>query len=396
MVPIPSYYEFYNPVKIVAGKAALDNLPLELESLSAKRPLVITDQGVVAAGLMQAVADTFAGHEVQMAAVFEDTPPDSSNHVVNAVARLFRKSGCDSIVAVGGGSVIDTAKGVNILVSEGGDDLLKYMGAEVLKKPLKPLIVIPTTAGTGSEVTYAAIIANPDRQMKMPFTSYHLLPNVAILDVRMTLTMPPKITAATGMDALTHAVEAYTCKQKNPLSDSFAFSAISLVRDYLTKAVADGSDKQARFAMANASLLAGVAFSNAMVGVVHSLAHATGGLCHVPHGVGNAIFLPIGMEYNMKYVSDFYAELLLPLAGPDVYLATPAARRGERAVTAVRDLNRELNRLCGLPITLKDAGVPRDKLDDIARAAINDGAHTFNPREFALKDAKAIVKQAYE
>ena len=396
MVPIPSYYEFQNPVKVIAGKVAVDNVAYELDQLGAKRALVITDKGVVAAGLLQFVVDGFAGNDVAIGAIFEDTPPDSSNHVVNAVAKMFREAGCDSIVAVGGGSVLDTAKAVNILAAEGGDDLLQYMGAEILKKPLKPFIAIPTTAGTGSEVTLAAIIANPDKNIKMAFTSARLYPNVAILDPRMTLTMPPKITAATGMDALTHAVEAYSCKQKNPLSDAYATAAIAMIRDYLPRAVADGSDKDARFAMANASLLAGVSFSNAMVGVVHSLAHAVGGVCHVPHGVGNAIFLPIGMEYNMDVVADIYAELLLPLAGPDVYLATPPERRAQKSVDTIKALNRELNRLSGLPLTLKDAGVPKGKLEDCAKAAINDGSHTFNPKELEYNDALSLIRKAYE
>ncbi|MBI9075873.1 MAG: iron-containing alcohol dehydrogenase [Desulfatibacillum sp.] len=393
---IPSYYEYYNPVKVVAGNKAVDNLPYELEQLGAKRPLVVTDRGVVGAGLMQIVADAFLGQEAVLAAVYEDTPPDSSVEVVNEVARLYKKNKCDSIVGLGGGSAIDTAKAVNIVVTEEVDDLITLMGAEVLKKELKPFIAIPTTAGTGSEVTLVAVVADTKRGIKMPFTSYYLLPKVAILDPRMTLTMPPKITAATGMDAMTHAVEAYTCIQKNPLSDAHATAAIALIRDNILTAVKKGSDKAARFAMANASLLAGAAFSNAMVGVVHALAHGVGGVCHVPHGVGNTIFLPFGMEFNLDTVGDLYGELLLPLAGEDVYFNTPKKNRPARAVEAVRDLNRQLNKACGLPITLKQAGVPLDKLEDAANAAVNDGAVTYNPRGVDYEDALTIMKAAYD
>jgi alcohol dehydrogenase len=396
MVFIPAYYEFINPVKIIAGKAALDNLAYELAMLGASRPLVITDQGVVAAGLMQLVADAFAGSPVQMGAVFEDTPPDSSDTVVNALAGLYREAACDSIVAVGGGSVLDTAKGVNILVGEGGDDLLQFMGADILKKKLAPFIAIPTTAGTGSEVTSVAVIANPEKGMKMPFASVWLFPDVSILDPRMTLTMPPKITAATAMDALTHAIEGYMCKQKNPLSDSYAVTAITLIRDFLPAAVKNGRDEKARFALANAALLAGVALTNSMAGAIHSLAHAVGAVCHVPHGVANAIFLPFGMEYNINKAGDLLAELLLPIAGEEICLSTPKNRRARRAIEAVRELNRELNRLCGMPITLKDAGVPRAKLEECARIAINDGAHTFNPEEFEYKDALKLMQAAFE
>ncbi len=393
---IPSYYEFYNPVKVVAGNKAVDNLPYELDHLGAKRPLIVTDKGVVAAGLMQLVADSFLGQEAVLAAVYEDTPPDSSVEVVNKVAGLFRKNKCDSIVGVGGGSAIDTAKAVNIVVTEDVDDLSKLMGAEVLKKAMKPFVAIPTTAGTGSEVTIVSVVADTKRGIKMPFTSYHLLPKVAILDPRMTLTMPPRITAATGMDAMTHAVESYTCMQKNPLSDAHATAAIALIRENLLPAVYNGKDKDARFAMANASLLAGAAFSNAMVGVVHAMAHAVGGACHVPHGMGNTIFLPFGMEFNMEHVGDLYGELLLPLAGEEVYFNTPKEGRPTRAVQAVRDLNIQINKACGLPITLKQAGVPLDKLEAIADIAVNDGATTFNPRGVEHEDALGILNAAYD
>ncbi len=393
---IPSYYEFFNPVKVMAGNMAVDNLPYELDQLGASRPLIITDKGVVGAGLLQFVVDSFSGSDATIGAVFDETPVDSSNHVVNELARIYRNNDCDSIVAVGGGSVLDTAKAVNILATEGGEDLLDFMGSEILKHPLKPFIAIPTTAGTGSEVTMAAMIADPDRGIKMPFTSHYLYPNVAILDPRMTLTMPPKVTAATGMDALTHAVESYTCMQKNPLSDAHASAAIALVRENLLLAVENGKDKNARFALANAALLAGAAFSNAMVGVVHSLAHAAGGVCHVPHGIANAIYLPHGMEYNMPKVGELYGELLLPLAGAEVYAQTPRDQRPKRAIQAVKTLNQDLNRLCGMPITLKEAGVSEGSLETLAEATINDGAVTFNPREVEKKDALKIIRSAYE
>jgi alcohol dehydrogenase len=245
-------------------------------------------------------------------------------------------------------------------------------------------------------VTLVAVVADPAHNIKVAISSPHLLPRAAVLDPRMTRTMPPHVTAATGMDALTHAIEAYTCLQKNPLSDAYAWSAITLVRDYLIEAVKDGSYESARLAMANAALLAGVAFSNSMVGMVHSLAHAAGGVAHVPHGVANGIFLPFVMEYNMDRIKDLYAELLLPLAGTEIFAATPPEARGERAVAAVRNFSRRLNDLCGLPMTLKEAGVPRNRLEEIARAAVNDGSLTMNPEEMDVKDAMMVLERAYE
>jgi alcohol dehydrogenase len=167
---LPSYYEFYNPVKIVSGHKALDNLPYELEQLGAKRPIIITDKGVVGAGLVELVVNAFGSSDMIIGAIYDDVPPDSSVGVVNDIVKVYRQNQCDSIVAVGGGSPIDTAKGVNIVITEEADDLMKFMGAEMLKKPMKPLVVIPTTSGTGSEVTLVAVISNPEKNVKMAFT----------------------------------------------------------------------------------------------------------------------------------------------------------------------------------------------------------------------------------
>ena len=213
---------------------------------------------------------------------------------MNTIAGIYRKTGCDSIIAVGGGSAIDTAKGVNIVITENSEDLMKFMGAEMLKKTMKPFIVVPTTSGTGSECTLVAVISNPAKNVKMAFTSYKLLPNVAVLDPRMTLTCPPKITAATGMDALTHAMEGFYCNQKNPMSDAYAGAAIELVRDNLVEAVKNGKNENARLAMANAACMAGTAFSNSMVGMVHGLGHAAGAVCHIPHGLPCRYFFHLG------------------------------------------------------------------------------------------------------
>ena len=391
---VPEFYEFFCPVKIISGLQALSNLPHEMEMLGAKKALVVTDKGVVGAGLMKHVEAAFEGSNCSLGAVFDETPPDSSNKVVNSVAALYKEKGCDCFVAVGGGSCIDTAKGANIVITEGTDDLMKFRGAERVKKPLKPFIVIPTTAGTGSEVTLVAVISNVDAGVKMAFTSDRLYPNVAILDPKMTMTMPPKITAATGMDALTHAVEAYYCLQKNPVSDAFAIAAIKLIVDNLVKCVEDGKDEKARLAMANASLLAGISFSNSMVGIVHAIAHAAGGVCHVPHGVANAILLPFGMENNLGKCESAIAELAPWLAGVETVPGS-TAERARASVKSVRDLAEKLNKLSGLPLRLRDAGVPEDKLADIAKTAINDGATVYNPEEVTYDVALDVLKKAF-
>lgn len=391
---MPEYYEFICPVKICAGRKAISNLPYELEQLDVRKPLIITDKGVVGANLLVKIEASFADSNTDICAIFDETPPDSSNRVINNVAKIYKEKGCDSIVAVGGGSVLDTAKGVNIVLSEKTDDLLKFQGVDRISGPMIPNIAIPTTAGTGSEVTAAAIIYNEDAGVKMAFMSNKLYPNVAIIDTAMMMTMPSKLTAATGMDALTHACEAYYCLQKNPISDAFAVSAIMLIRDFLALAVENGEDKKARIAMANAATIAGIAFSNSMVGMVHSLAHACGGIAHVPHGIANSILLPFGMDYNVKKATRPLAELADILSkgkaeGSD-------EERAARAGQYVRDIARKLNNLCGLPLTLQEAGIKESQLEQIAKVAVNDGSLTYNPEECTEAEALEVLKLAYK
>ncbi len=389
---IPEYYEFSCPVKIICGLKALSNIPYEMDLLGVSRALIVTDQGVAGAGLIKRVESAFEGSQCEIAAVFDQTPPDSSTNVVSTVAKLFAEKKCDCFVAVGGGSSMDTAKCANMMVTEGTDDLMALQGADRLKKPMKPFIAVPTTAGTGSEVTVAAVIYDENAKVKMGFTSYRLLPNVAVLDPKMTVTMPPKITAATGMDALTHAVEAYYCLQKNPVSDAFAVSAINLIMGNLLTCVENGEDENARLAMANAALLAGISFSNSMVGIVHALAHACGGVCRVPHGVANGVLLPWGMENNLEKAGEMIAELA-PLLGAQT--SGSPIDQAKAAVQAVRDLTARLKDLCGFPTTLKEVGVTEDRLEDIAKATINDGTVTLNPEDVTYDVALDILKRAF-
>lgn len=390
------YYEFFCPVKVMAGHAALEHIPFELGAREAHRPMIITDKGVRGAGLLDPVISACEEAEQEIVSIYDDVPPDSSTDVVREIAKQYRSAKCDSIIAIGGGSAIDTAKAVNILVSEGGDDIAEYAGAGVLTRPLKPFFVIPTTAGTGSEVTAVAVIADPRKQVKLPFASPFLLPDVAVLDPRMTLTLPAHITAATAMDALTHATEAYTCLQKNPLSDAYASAAITKISANLLPVLENPKDTAGRLELAQASTMAGIAFSNAMVGMVHALGHATGALCHLPHGVCMSLFLPYVLEYNLDQIRDPMGELLLYLAGPEVYAITPKAQRAQEAISTIRKLRDELHRRCKLPRTLKETGkVSEDQLDRIAATALDDGSIMFNPREASLEEARAVLQKAW-
>lgn len=392
---LPTYYEYFNPVKILAGKNALENIPYELGQLGCKRPILLTDRGVIKAGLKKIFIDALAGSKIIIAATYENIPQDSSDAVVNEIGELYRQNKCDCIIALGGGSVIDTAKGVNILITEEVNDIMQRVGAERINKKMKPLMVIPTTSGTGSESTLVAVIANVKGRYKMLFTSYNLLPNVSILDPRMTVTLPPSLTASTAMDALTHAVEAYSCLQKNPMSDAYAWAAINLIRQHLVKTLQSPRDEDARMALANASLMAGCAFSNSMVGMVHGIGHACGGVSGVPHSQAMAILLPYCMEYNMKKNADIYAELLLALAGPEEYAKTKPSDRAATSVAVIKEMNSTMNKLTGMPIRLRDAGVKEGDIPAIVKTALGDGAMVFNPEAVQEQDVLTILKSAF-
>ncbi len=392
-----SFFEFFCPVKILAGSAALEHVPYELASIGATRPLIITDKGVRAAGLVDVVLGAMLNAAVEYPPVYDDVPPDSSTDVVADIARVYRSRGCDSLIALGGGSVIDTAKAVNVLVSEGGDDLHAYAGTGVVKRRLRPLFVLPTTSGTGSEATSVAVIRDSKTGNKLPFMSPFLMPDAAVLDPRLTLGLPPFFTAATGMDAMTHAVEAYLCLAKNPLSDAYATAAIRKISEHLVPLLDDMKNPTRRLEVALGATMAGVAFSNSMVGLVHSLGHSVGALCHVPHGVCMSVFLPYVLEYNLDTRRDAIGELLLPLAGAEVFAKTPASERAAAAIQHLRGMRDALHQKAGLPRTLSETGkVARAQLTEIAQLAIDDGTLIMNPREVRYEDALAVLTRAFE
>lgn len=393
---LPVYYEFCNPIKILSGQNALENIPYELKNLSASRPLLLSDEMLRKIGILTKLKNAMLSGGSTPAAVFTEIPSDSSIEVINKIASIYRGSGCDSIVALGGGSVIDTAKGVKMVISQDTDDIMKLEGNEILKAGAKvPFVAVPTTAGTGSEATLVAVISNPYANVKMEFISYNLLPDVAVLDVRTTETLPARITASTGLDALCHAVEAYTCKQKNPMSDVYAISSIRLIGQYLTRAVTDGGDCEARISMANASLMAGASFSNSMVGMVHAIGHAMGGVSHIPHGDAMSILLPHCMEFNMEACGTLYGELLLWFAGEDLFVSTPKKERGLKLRECIVSIEEGFNLTCGLPLRLRDTAVKQEHFKEIAYKAMNDGAIVLNPRHVSVDDIIEILKEAY-
>lgn len=391
-----AYFEFQNAVKLLCGNLAIERIPNELQHLNAARPLVLSDAVLAKIGTMAQVTSAMEAEGVPAAAVFTDIPVDSSLAVVNRIAAFYREQGCDSIVAIGGGSVIDTAKGVRLVLSQHTDDIFSISGLEnVTRGTHIPFVVVPTTAGTGSECTGVAVIKNDANGVKMEFLSPFVEPDVAVIDPRMTEGLPPKATASTGMDALCHAVEACTCLQANPLSTAYGTAAIKLIAENLETATTNGKNREARFNMALASTMAGIAFSNSMVGAVHAIGHALGGVCHVPHAVAMTILLPHVMRYNLSHSAEAYAALLPWLVGADAAMATPADKRAEAAIDAIVALGRKLNAACELPLTLSAAGVCKDDFAKVAEFAVNDGALIVNPRAATEAQVLEILNAAF-
>ncbi len=393
---IPKYYEFQNSSKILSGEFALENIPSELNMLGAKKVLILSDKTLEKIGTLQVVIDAISTKDIEIVGKYTEIPPDSSIEIINEITKLYKQLDCDSIVAVGGGSVIDTAKGVRMTLSQQKENILELVGCEMINYGNHiPFVAIPTTSGTGSEATLVAVILDKARNMKMEFISYFLLPDVSVLDPRMTLSLPAKTTASTGMDALCHAIEAYTCLQKNPMSDAYAISAIEIIRDNLIKAVENGNDKKVRLAMANASLMAGVSFSNSMVGVIHAIGHAIGGVSHVPHGDAMSILMPHCMKFNKDKLKGEYAKLLLHIAGPEVYANTKYEDRADKTIEYVENMLYKLNKICGLPTKLSQTNVKKEDFNEIAKKALDDGAMIVNPKQVGFEDVIAILEKAF-
>lgn len=330
-------------------------------------------------------------------AVFQGFSSNPKYEDVLRGVEAFRAENCDAVVAVGGGSSLDVGKCIKLFARmDPEQDCL----AQPLQENGVPLVAVPTTAGTGSEVTLVAVVADTHKHAKLSFTSYKLVPHVAILDPALTSSLPPKLTATTGMDALTHAVEAHTSIQKNPVSDAFAAKAVELIAANLPTACRNGADTEARTSLALASLMAGAAFSNAMVGIVHAIGHSLGGLCRIPHGQAMMMLLPHCVRFNLDrgIHAGLYGQLL------DVLAPARAAALGAGAAPEALDrafldeltaLNDLFHREYGVPLTLSELGVSRDDLPAVAKQARYDGAALYNETEITLEDAMAVLEAAY-
>ncbi|MBI2083327.1 MAG: iron-containing alcohol dehydrogenase [Deltaproteobacteria bacterium] len=387
------FYQFNCPTRVVFNNGIARDFNAELASFNLSRLFLITDKVLMGLKLIDPIVAGLKQGGVEVAGIFSEVPSNSELSIVKKAAEQAIRSEAEGILSIGGGSVIDTAKTANILFTHGGDLVQDYSGAQTLPGLLKPHITIPTTAGTGSEVSSAAVILDESTHVKLSFVDRHLAPHLAILDPELTIGLPPKLTAATAMDALTHAIESYTSLQANPISEGFSTVAMKLIRKSLMRAVLHGEDLEARGDLLTAATMAGIAFDHAMVGVVHGMAHATGGLTGLHHGTANSIFLPWGMEYNLEAAEEKYAEIAEHLGVRKSGMDEEAAARA--AIEAVKRLREELYHACGLPYRLRDAGVSEGLLEAIAEGAVNDGTSFYNPREVVKEEVLKQVKKAY-
>lgn len=375
-------FSFHVPTKVVFGMGALTKLPEELRERGLRSALVITDPGVGAAGLLARLEEQLQAAQVRYG-VYDGVVPNPT--VASVEAAVPQAKAHEALIALGGGSALDTAKALNVLRTHGGK-VLDWAPYPSVPGPCGPLVAIPTTAGTGSEVTPVAMVTASSKgtPRKVPLVSPHLFPDVALVDPELTQSLPPAITAATGMDALTHAIEAMTTLTAQPLADLLAREAIERVDRFLARAVRDGGDVKARREMCFSALLAGMAFRNAWVALAHAIAHALGGLYDLPHGLCCAWTLPLAMEYNLDARRAQY-EQIAKIMG-----------RGEGgakgAVARVRELAREI----GIPSGPRERGIPETDAAKIAELAVEDPSLMFNPKPVPKDEMLALVQRLFE
>jgi hypothetical protein len=376
-----SLITYLTTIRFQAG--ALAEIGNDLRELGIKAPLIVADAGIARAGLVDRLKELLS--DGQSIPVFTDTPTNPTESAVLAALDLYRSHGCDGLVAIGGGSPIDLAKGVALLSTHEGP-LEQYAailgGLPKITSAVAPLIAIPTTAGTGSEVGRAALITLEDGR-KLGFISPHLIPKRAVCDPDLTLGLPPALTAATGMDAITHCVETFLSPRFNPPAEAIALDGLVRAVSHIERAVAQGTDRVARHEMMMAALEGGLTFQKGL-GAVHALSHPLGGLKQVSlhHGTLNAVLLPYVLEFNESHAEAKYAVIRQRLGLKD----------GDDLAEYVRKLNARL----GMPATLADMGVPRDCFATIARAATEDHSSATNPRSASEADYRAILEAAYE
>jgi alcohol dehydrogenase len=380
-------FGYYQPTRIVFGAGAVGELGLEAKRLGALRAVIVTDR--VLREKTDVVARACAALGARCAGVYDGVIPDTAVRVVDDGAAFARSRGCDGLVSVGGGSSIDTAKGMAIVLTEGGS-IRDHQGSQALGRRQTPHLAVPTTAGTGSEVTQYAVVKDHDAHEKMHYADDRIVPDAAVLDPELTLGMPRLLTAATAADALTHAIEAYSAQNRNPISDGHALAAMRLCAVYLPRVMAEPGDVVARGQMLVAATLGGLAFNSAGVGLTHAMAHIVGARYGVHHGTANAICLPHVIRFNNDELCARHRDVAEAL-GVDTRGLTD-----EAAGAAAADAVARLHKSAGLPVRLRDVGVPEAELEACAEQSLSDGAIVYNGKFAADKDlVLGVYRAAY-
>lgn len=379
-------YKFFMPSISLMGADCLKDAGEQVAELGFKKALIVTDKVLGQIGIVKKVTDVLDNKSIEYA-IYDETKPNPTVKNVNDGLALLKEKECDFVISLGGGSSHDCAKGIALLATNGGE-IKDYEGVDKSKKPQLPMVGINTTAGTGSEMTLFAIITDEERHIKMALVDKHLTPIIAVNDPMLMLAMPKSLTAATGMDALTHAIEAYVSTSATPITDACAEKAIELISNYLVNAVENGEDVEARDMMAYAEYLAGMAFNNASLGYVHAMAHQLGGFYNLPHGVCNAILLPHVQEYNKATSASRLAKIAKIMGGNIEGLTD------EQGADLCIDMIKSLSQTVGIPEGLGVLGVKESDFETLATNALNDACSLTNPRKGNLEEVIAIFKKA--
>lgn len=379
-------YKFFMPAISLMGADCLKDAGDQLGELGFKKALIVTDKVLGQIGIVKKVTDVLDNKNIEYA-IYDETKPNPTVKNVNDGLALLKEKECDFVISLGGGSAHDCAKGIALLATNGGE-IKDYEGVDKSKKPQLPMVGINTTAGTGSEMTLFAIITDEERHIKMALVDKHLTPIIAVNDPMLMLAMPKSLTAATGMDALTHAIEAYVSTAATPITDACAEKAIELISNYLVNAVENGQDVEARDMMAYAEYLAGMAFNNASLGYVHAMAHQLGGFYNLPHGVCNAILLPHVQEYNKSTSASRLAKIAKIMGGNIEGLTD------EQGADLCIDMIKSLSQTIGIPEGLGVLGVKESDFETLATNALNDACSLTNPRKGNLEEVIAIFRKA--
>ena len=378
-------FTFNVPQDIIFGKGSLKRLPELLEKSGSKKMLLISGPVLKKIGMVEKVEEIVKASGIEVE-VFTDVEANPSVATVDKATEAYKKAGATSIVAFGGGSPMDVAKAVGVLAKYGGE-IGDYEGAHKVPGPIVPIIAIPTTAGTGSEVTAFSVITDEARNYKLTVFSYELIPSYALLDPELVMTSPASVAAACGVDALIHAWEAYTSRDASPFSDAMAEKAMELIGSNLRRFVANRQDEEAAAAMLSGSMFAGIAFAWARLGNIHAMSHPVSAFFNVPHGVANGILFPYIVKYNEEAAFGKYQKIYN-------YISTEKKCESEFSKGMLEQAVRELNTQVGIPAKLSDAGVTDEYFAQMTEDAMKSGNIAVNPRKTGSEDILGIYEEA--